>query len=70
MTARKNSHNTIQMRVLPDVARKLDEWRRNLSVIENSDITRPEITRRIINIPSLPEILKEDARIKVQRKGK
>ena len=60
MEIRRNKNST-GIRAYPEVINYFDELRRKASAIEGQDINRPEILRRISNIPNLPEIILKDA---------
>lgn len=59
--------NTLTTRIYKEEKEKLTQIKREMSLIENKDIKNPEVLRRILNIPSLPVILKTDSMFKKQR---
>lgn len=60
--------NSTTIRVSVDVRDKINSLTRELTSIENRDFGAGETLRRTINIPKLPDILKEDARMKKDRR--
>jgi hypothetical protein len=60
MSNKRTSH----IRVFPEVKNKINELRRDLSIIQKEDIQTPELMRRTFNIPNLKNTLLEDARVK------
>lgn len=56
--------NTTMVRNYPETKAIKQKLARELTFIEGKDIKLPELDRRVFNIPNLPNILREDAKLK------
>lgn len=56
--------NRKDIKIWPDDKYTLDQLRREVALIEGSNVSEPEFMRRISKIEILPDRLKNDARLK------
>lgn len=56
-----SKRQSFPVRAYAEERERLNRLAREISAIQNKPVRTPEVIRRMMNVPTLPEILKKDA---------